>query len=115
MINSEYLNAYYTIDFQQSQDENNDRNYLRESETEIIDKSEQSDNHEIDDENITKQNVVIALKFENSDDEIITHFAVIKVMKSHIYKDCQQAFNFSNLLHKHICQYDSQLEKVSEA
>ena len=102
MIDLNYINVYHIADFSESQNKNNDRNYLRDSKIENTDTSEQSDDYEINNENTTEQNTVTASEFDNSDDKIIVHFTTVKVIKSHIYKDCQQAFSSDNLFHKHI-------------
>ena len=40
MINSDYINAYYMMNFSESQDKNNDEDYLRDSKIENTDTSE---------------------------------------------------------------------------
>ena len=87
IINSEYLNTYHTVNFLKLQNENNNESYLKNLKVKNAETLKHIDDHEINDENKVKENI-ITLKLNNFNEEIMTHFMTVKVMKFHIYKNC---------------------------
>ena len=54
MINLKYLNAYHIMNFPESQDKYNDKDYLKNLKIKNINTLEQSDNCKVDNENNTE-------------------------------------------------------------
>ena len=88
MINSKYSNAYHIIDFLELQSENNNKSYLKNLKVKNAKTLKHTNDHKINNENEVKEDVITS-ELNNFNEEIVTHFTTVKVMKFYIYRNCQ--------------------------